>query len=61
MKLSRCHKNYRDRLSHYLCPLHLFAPMVKFGLKTRSKIIRSILFNLIKGYDTVYRVIFITP
>ena len=61
MTRSMCHKNYRDILSHYLCPLHLLAPILKYALRTRSKTLRIILFQVIKGYDCLYRLIFVTP
>ncbi len=59
MTRSMLHRNTRDKFSHYLCPLHLMGPMVRCSVKTRSKVVKKVLTKFLKGYDLVYRVIFV--
>ena len=59
MTRSMLHRNRRDMLSHYFCPLHLMAPLVKCAMKTRSQIVKKVLIKFMKGYDMIYKAIFI--
>ncbi len=59
MTYSRAHKSIKDKLSHYLCPLHLMSPVIKIALSTRRRIIKFLLFKVIGAYDRLYRGVFL--
>ena len=60
MTRSYHHRCFRDRFSHYLCTLHLMAPLIRYSLRTRSRLMRCLLRSFLRGYDTLYRAIFVT-
>ncbi len=52
---SCCHQNTRQLIAHYLCPPHLWAPVIKIGYRTRNRYLSRTLKLLLKGYDWGYR------
>ncbi len=57
MTRSYHHKDTRDLIAHYMSPLHLFSPVIKYSFRTRSPIIKKMLLHVVCGYDKIYRVI----
>ncbi len=57
MTRSYYHKDTRDLIAHYMSPLHLFSPVIKYSFRTRSPMMKKVLLQLVWGYDKLYKVI----
>ncbi len=51
------HRDTKDLIAHYMSPLHLFSPLIKYSCKTRSPKLKKVLRSVVWGYDKIYKVI----
>lgn len=56
MTRSFYHRHTKDLIAHYMSPLHLCSPLIRFSCKTRNQRLKKVLRTVVWGYDRLYRV-----